>query len=80
MVFNVLGATTSRRLLPRLKLSSGVVLCPKIWIQCGSRYASSVSDKARLMDGNIALISGLYMTTKGVPIALGCLGWWKGLV
>lgn len=73
MVLNVLGATTSRRLLPRLKLSKGVVLCPKIWMQCGSRYASFVSDKACLMAGSMALITGLYVTTKGVPMSLDCL-------
>ena len=42
-------------------------------MQCGSRYASSERDKALLMVGKIAFISGLYVTTKGVPISLCCL-------
>jgi hypothetical protein len=73
VVRNALGETMSLRLLPRLKLSRGIVRCPKIWMTWGSRYASFESDNAFLIEGNIALISGLYVTTKGVPIgALSC--------
>jgi hypothetical protein len=73
MVLNALGAIKFLRLLPRLKLKSGVVRCPKIWVIWGSKYASVERDKALFMKGNIAFISGVYVITKGTPMSLGCL-------
>ena len=56
---NALGDTISLRLLPRLKLNNGVERYPKICMTWGSRYASSRSESALLIEGNIALIPGL---------------------
>ena len=70
IVFKALGAIDSLRLLPRLKLSSGVVRCPKICAKSGSRYASLESDHAFLIKGNNAKISGLYVITNGTPTSL----------
>ena len=63
-----LGATSSLRFLPRLKLSNGVVDTENIIAKYGSSVASSVIAIAFLIALREACIAGVYVTTNGVPI------------